>query len=123
MCARAADIIISILKYIITTKIGSENGRVSVWSYTGKLIHTWQAHGSSGVKAVKMSGNQDLVLSGADDVCVYSTKYQRCQITCWNGSVVTSVEWVNDKTFLIAEASGMITLDKAYPDNFRKVSY
>ena len=77
-----------------------------------------------------------LVLSGADDVCVYSigggngngneknsSRGKNAQLTCWNSSQVTASEWIDNDNFIIGEASGMITIDKANQDYFRQVQY
>ena len=87
-----------------------------------------------------MNAKQNLVLSGADDVCVYSihggnsqqqhpkkieknsSKNAVAQLTCWNSSEVTAIEWIDNDNFIIGELSGMITIDKANQDYFRQVS-
>jgi WD40 repeat protein len=72
------------------------------------------------------------VLSGADDVCVYSIgggngngknspRGKNAQLTCWNSSQVTASEWIDNDNFIIGEASGMITIDKANQDYFRQL--
>ena len=74
------------------------------------------------------------MLSGADDVCVYSIgggngngmnspRGKNAQLTCWNSSQVTASEWIDNDNFIIGEASGMITIDKANQDYFRQVQY
>ena len=74
------------------------------------------------------------MLSGADDVCVYSIgggngngmnspRGKNAQLTCWNSSQVTASEWIDNDNFVIGEASGMITIDKANQDYFRQVQY
>ena len=100
---------------------GYENGQVSIWTAAGKLYHTWQAHTSSGVNTVQMSPDLIYILSGAQEVCVYNLAEKTAQLTCWNATEVTSVEWVDRKKFLVAETSGMITLDKVHSDYFTKV--
>ena len=78
--------------------------------------------------------NVVLVLSGADDVCVYSivggtgngknsASKKNAQLTCWNSSQVSATEWIDNDNFIIGELSGMITIDKANQDYFRQVQY
>ena len=89
-----------------------------------------------------MNAKQNLVLSGADDVCVYSIhgsansqqlhpkkieknsskNAAKAQLTCWNSSEVSAIEWIDNDNFIIGEVSGMITIDKANQDYFRQVS-
>ena len=75
-----------------------------------------------------------LVLSGADDVCVYSlvggngngknsASEKNAQLTCWNSSQVSATEWIDNDNFIIGELSGMITIDKANQDYFRQVQF
>ena len=99
---------------------GSENGIVSVWTSNGKLIQNWTAtHSSGGVKCVKINCNHDLILSGsADEICIYSLKLKKAKLLCWNQSEVTALEWLNKDTFLVGEASGMITMDKVSTTEF-----
>ena len=99
---------------------GSENGIVSVWTSNGKLMQNWTAtHSSGGVKCVKINCNHDLILSGsADEICIYSLKLKKAKLLCWNQSEVTALEWLNKDTFLVGEASGMITMDKISTTEF-----
>ena len=89
------------------------------------MVQKWQAHTSTGgAKSVKMSSKGDLVLSGsADDVCIYSLETKKAQLTCWNSSEVTASDWIDSDTFIVGEATGPITIDRAYPRDFRKVSF
>ena len=103
--------------------LGTEQGQVSVWNPNGKLHSSWQAHTSCGVNAVQMSPDLNLVLSGAGEVCVYSLSGETAQLTCWNMSEVTALEWIDHENFLVAETSGMITHDRVHKKNFRKVTY
>ena len=101
--------------------LGTETGQVSVWNSGGKLQQTWQAHASGGVNAVQMSPDFNFVLSGAAEVCIFSLSDKTAQLTCWNTSEVTSLEWIDEEKFLVAETSGTITLDRMYRSYFRKV--
>ena len=102
--------------------LGTESGSVSVWTHTGKKQHIWQAHVSSCVNSVRINAKHDLVLSGSmDDVCVYSLGNKCAQLTCWNRTEVTALTWIDNDSFIVGEASGMITIDKAYQTCFRKV--
>ena len=103
--------------------LGTEQGQVSVWNPNGKLHSSWQAHTSCGVNAVQMSPDLNLVLSGAGEVCVYSLSGETAQLTCWNMSEVTALEWIDHENFLVAETSGMITHDRVNKKNFRKVTH
>ena len=103
--------------------LGTEQGQVSVWNPNGKLHSSWQAHTSCGVNAVQMSPDLNLILSGAGEVCVYSLSGETAQLTCWNMSEVTALEWIDHENFLVAETSGMITHDRVHKKNFRKVTY
>ena len=70
-----------------------------------------------------MSPDLNLVLSGAGEVCVYSLSGETAQLTCWNMSEVTALEWIDHENFLVAETSGMITHDRVNKKNFRKVTH
>ena len=69
-----------------------------------------------------INAKHDLVLSGSmDDVCVYSLGNKCAQLTCWNRTEATALTWIDNDSFIVGEASGMITIDKAYQNCFRKV--
>ena len=44
-----------------------------------------------------------------------------CQLSCWNATAAIDVEWMTDQKFLVAEASGLISLDSVNPAKMRKV--
>ena len=102
---------------------GSEHGLVSAWSSSGKLLQSWPAHNSSGVKCVKINSNHDLVLSGSiEELCVYSLGLKKAKLLCWNQSEFTALEWLTKDTFLTAEVSGVLTMDKVSTIDFKTVS-
>ncbi len=74
------------------------------------------------MKSVKLNAKHDLVLSGADDVCVYSLGKKNAQVTCWNSTQVTSLDWIDNDRFIVGEASGLVTIDKANQGQFRNLS-
>lgn len=97
--------------------LGTESGRVYVWTNKGELVTSWAAHVTSGTYCVKMCS--DLVLSGGEDVCIYSLDTNTCQLTNWNTSVITDLEWIDENKFLAAEASGAISMDYVDRHSFR----
>jgi len=54
-------------------------------------------------------------------VCVYSLSESVCQIFGWNKSLATYFEWMSESKFLVAESSGMISLDSANQQKMKKV--
>ena len=101
---------------------GSETGLVSAWSSSGKLLQSWSAHSSSGVKCVKINSNHDLILSGSiEDLCIYSLNLKKAKLLCWNQTEFTALEWLTKDTFLTAEVSGVITKDKVSTIDFKTV--
>ena len=48
---------------------------------------------------------------------------QTCQLSCWNSTAAIDVEWMSEHKFLVAEASGLISLDSVNPSKMRKVGH
>lgn len=121
-----ADIAVTCLDWSENGKIfavGTTQGQITVWSQSGKLLHTWQAHSSSGATAVKINPSNNLVASGGnEDTCVYSLQNRNALLLCWNSTEITAMAWMASDKFIVGEISGLITIDQVLDKDFRQLS-